>query len=147
MPLISGRFPDACRIAVISRAVLSWSRPVKVSRRQTGVPAARLADSWRMRRSPPYLDKFIPANHLKSGTHLRTPNGQSAVVVGGSVPVVHDGWMWDLTVPGNNDHDFYVAVAATAVLVHNCTQGEKIANNIANHANGESAGRGWNPLC
>jgi hypothetical protein len=28
--------------------------------------------------------------------------------------------MWDLTVPGNNDHDFYVAVAATAVLVHNC---------------------------
>jgi hypothetical protein len=28
--------------------------------------------------------------------------------------------MWDLTVPGSNDHDFYVAVAATAVLVHNC---------------------------
>ena len=27
--------------------------------------------------------------------------------------------MWDLTVPGNNDHDFYVSVAATAVLVHN----------------------------
>jgi hypothetical protein len=51
---------------------------------------------------------------------LKTPDGQSAVVVGGSVPVVHDGWMWDLTVPGNNDHDFYVAVAATAVLVHNC---------------------------
>jgi Novel toxin 17 len=41
------------------------------------------------------------------------------VVVGGSVPPVRDGWMWDLTVPGNNDHDFYVAVAATAVLVHN----------------------------
>jgi hypothetical protein len=28
--------------------------------------------------------------------------------------------MWDLTVPGNNDHDFYVLAAATAVLVHNC---------------------------
>jgi hypothetical protein len=51
--------------------------------------------------------------------HLKTPDGQSAVVVGGSVPAVHDGWMWDLTVPGDNDHDFYVAVAATAVLVHN----------------------------
>jgi hypothetical protein len=51
--------------------------------------------------------------------HLKTPDGQSAVVVGGSVPAVRDGWMWDLTVPGNNDHDFYVAVAATAVLVHN----------------------------
>jgi RHS repeat-associated protein len=62
---------------------------------------------------------WIPANHLKPGIHLKTPDGQSAVVVGGSVPAVHDGWMWDLTVPGNNDHDFYVAVAATAVLVHN----------------------------
>jgi len=51
--------------------------------------------------------------------HLKTPDGQSAVVVGGSTPAVRDGWMWDLTVPGNNDHDFYVAVAATAVLVHN----------------------------
>jgi hypothetical protein len=28
--------------------------------------------------------------------------------------------MWDLTVPGNNDHDFYIDVSATAVLVHNC---------------------------
>jgi RHS repeat-associated protein len=62
---------------------------------------------------------WIPANHLKPGMYLKTPDGQSAVVVGGSTPAVHDGWMWDLTVPGNNDHDFYVAVAATAVLVHN----------------------------
>jgi hypothetical protein len=53
--------------------------------------------------------------------HLKTPDGQSAVVVGGSTPAVHDGWMWDLTVPGNNDHDFYVlaTVASTPVLVHN----------------------------
>ena len=70
----------------------------------------------------------IPANHLKPGEHLKTPDGQSAVVVGGSVPPVHDGWMWDLTVPGNNDHDFYVYVAAdAAVLVHNqdlpCSEG------------------------
>ena len=68
--------------------------------------------------------------------HLKTPDGQSAVVVGGSVPAVHDGWMWDLTVPGNNDHDFYVLPAEpgshrgyysvagdTAVLVHNNTPG------------------------
>ena len=84
------------------------------------MPAERLAESWRIRRSPPSLDYgWIPAKHLKSGMHLKTPDGQSAVVVGGSVPAVHDGWMWDLTVPGNNDHDFYVSVAATAVLVHN----------------------------
>ena len=46
-------------------------------------------------------------------------------VVGGTVPKQHDGWMWDLTVPGNNDHDFYVVVTtATAVLVHNCNDEE-----------------------
>jgi len=62
-------------MAEISRAVLSWSRPVTVSRRLTGVPAARLADSWRMRRSPPYLDKgWIPAKHLKPGMHLKAPD-------------------------------------------------------------------------
>jgi hypothetical protein len=28
--------------------------------------------------------------------------------------------MWDLTVPGNNDHDFYVQAGSASVLVHNC---------------------------
>jgi hypothetical protein len=28
--------------------------------------------------------------------------------------------MWDLTVPGNNDHDFYVHADDTDILVHNC---------------------------
>jgi hypothetical protein len=62
---------------------------------------------------------WIPANHLKPGMHLKTPDGQVAVVVGGSVPAVRDGWMWDLTVPGNNDHDFYIGTAVADVLVHN----------------------------
>jgi uncharacterized protein len=44
-------FPAACRMAVSSRSVLWSSRPVTVSRRSTGMPAARLAASWRMRRS------------------------------------------------------------------------------------------------
>jgi hypothetical protein len=74
----------------------------------------------------PSLNYWVPANHLKKGEKLKTPDGRAAVVVGGSVPVDHDGWMWDLTVPGDNDHDFYVAVAATAVLVHNCPEGEQI---------------------
>ena len=52
--------------------------------------------------------------------HLKTSDGQTAVVVGGSVPAVHDGWMWDLTVPGNNDHDFYVIASDVGILVHNC---------------------------
>ena len=68
----------------------------------------------------PSLDYgWIPAKQLKPGMHLKTPDGQSAVVVGGSVPAVHDGWMWDLTVPGNNDHDFYVlAVGASTRTYH-----------------------------
>jgi hypothetical protein len=54
-------------------------------------------------------------------------------VVGGTTPKRHDGWMWDLTVPGNNDHDFYVEPATVlpssqveptvAVLVHNSNCG------------------------
>jgi hypothetical protein len=52
---------------------------------------------------------------------------------GGTSPKVREGWMWDLTVPGNNDHDFYVIPAPTlrssrvestvAVLVHNSNCG------------------------
>ena len=103
----------------------------------------------------PSLDKgWIPANHLKPGEKLKTPEGQPAVVVGGSVPAVHDGWMWDLTVPGNNDHDFYVVVvggrsASGAVLVHNedgCLPGvgdvpRKVVNSNMGHIDEERAAR------
>ena len=61
----------------------------------------------------------MSANKLSRGEHLKTPGGQSAVADGGTTPKIHDGWMWDLTVPGNNDHDFYVVVGGTSVLVHN----------------------------
>jgi RHS repeat-associated protein len=73
----------------------------------------------------PYLHYWVPANKLSKGERLQTANGTVAVADGGATPKVHDGWMWDLTVPGNNDHDFYVAVAATSVLVHNCPAGPK----------------------
>lgn len=77
----------------------------------------------------PSLNKFLPASNLKPGTRLKTPDGKAAIVVGGSVPADHNGWMWDLTV--QDDHDFYVEPAVTlppsragpsdvAVLVHNC---------------------------
>jgi hypothetical protein len=57
------------------------------------------------------LNQWLPASNLKPGEHLKTPDGTLAVADGGSVPAQHDGWMWDLTVPGNNDHDFYVLAA------------------------------------
>ena len=85
------------------------------------MPAARLAASWRMRRSPPYHHYWVPANKLSKGERLKTPNGVIVVAGGGSTPKVHDGWMWDLTVPG--PHDFYVASGSAAILVHNCPAG------------------------
>jgi hypothetical protein len=42
-------------------------------------------------------------------------------VVTGWVPRQRDGWMWDLTVPGGGDHDFYIDTTAADVLVHNCS--------------------------
>ena len=101
--------------------MLSLSRLVTASRRSTGMPPAMLAESWKMRRSPAYLNQWVPANKLTNGEHLKTANGTTATVIGGTVPVQHDGWMWDLTVPGNNDHDFYVVAGsegAVPVLVH-----------------------------
>jgi hypothetical protein len=94
----------SCRLIRISSRRLRWAG--------SGLKSEHLTHAS--------LNKWLPASNLTSGEHLKTANGQAAVVVGGSVPVVHGGWMWDLTVPGNNDHDFYVAVGTAAdILVHN----------------------------
>ena len=45
----SGRFPEACSTAAITRLMLRLSRPVRVSRRSTGIPSARLAASRSIR--------------------------------------------------------------------------------------------------
>ena len=52
---------------------------------------------------------LVPASNLKPGEHLKTPDGASVTVVGCTIPEQRDGWMWDLTVPGNNDHDFCIS--------------------------------------
>jgi hypothetical protein len=81
-----------------------------------------------------YLHYWIKANKLSKNELLKTANGSTATVIGGMVPSDSTGWMWDLTVPGNNDHDFYVVAEpgrgndstyggttiGTPVLVHNC---------------------------
>jgi hypothetical protein len=64
--------------------------------------------------------RWVKAGALRHGTRLRTPAGSIATVLSGQAPKVTTGWMWDLTVPGNNDHDFYIATVAADVLVHNC---------------------------
>jgi len=62
--------------------------------------------------------RWVKAGTLRYGTHLRTPNGGTATVLGGQASRHRSGWMWDLTIPG--DHDFYIQAATTAILVHNC---------------------------
>jgi hypothetical protein len=64
-----------------------------------------------IRRSPPSQKQWVPAAKLRKGEHLQTPDGTLATADGGSTPKIRDGWMWDLTVPGNNDHNFYVIAA------------------------------------
>jgi hypothetical protein len=103
----------------------------------------------------PSLNQWLPASNLKPGEHLKTTNGATVTVVGGTVPKQRDGWMWDLTVPGNNDHDFYVLAASdgngphaynaitrdTPVLVHNasCPRFVVDSNGGINDLNGPQA--------
>jgi hypothetical protein len=42
------------------------------------------------------------------------------IVVSGLTPTDTTGWMWDLSVPGGGNHDFYIDLTDTAILVHNC---------------------------
>lgn len=71
--------------------------------------------------------RWVKAGALKYGDHLRAPGGVTVTVIGGSAPADAVGWMWDLSVPGGNDHDFYIDTAAAAVLVHNCPMEQKPA--------------------
>jgi hypothetical protein len=101
----------------------------------------------------PTLRKWIPAAKLSKGELLKTTNGTTtAATDGGATPKVHEGWMWDLTIPGNNDHDFYVAaygpVSTTFVLAHNdgCLPGvgdfpRKVVNSNMGHIDEERAAR------
>jgi hypothetical protein len=66
---------------------------------------------------------WVKAAALRYSDRLRTPDGSAAIVTGGWAPKTTSAWMWDLTVPGSNDHDFYVLAGSTAVLVHNCGTG------------------------
>ena len=65
--------------------------------------------------------RWVKAGALRYGDKLRAPGGgAAAVVVRGWAPRQHVGWMWDLSVPGGNDHDFYIDTTIATILVHNC---------------------------
>jgi hypothetical protein len=66
----------------------------------------------------------MPALDHSRHTHPRHPPPHPTGDATITVPRQHNGWMWDLTIPGNNDHDFYIQAATTAVLVLNCGDGD-----------------------
>jgi RHS repeat-associated protein len=83
----------------------------------------------------PVAGQWVAAAQLRAGEQLKTAGGQVATADGGATPTTASGWMWDLTIPGNNDHDFYIlaavagasganrsytdAIGGMPVLVHN----------------------------
>ncbi len=88
---------------------------VKTARGNAVIDTTRNHPFWDVTR-----DRWVKARALKYGDLLRTSNGVTATVAGGYSPAVTTGWMWDLSVPGGNDHDFYIDTAVATVLVHNC---------------------------
>ncbi len=77
---------------------------------------------------------WTPAFNLRIGDQLLTANGQLATVVQ-LTSVAGTGWMYDLTV--NRDHDFFIGIAGSDVLVHNDTECD-----LSSHAAQQMADRG-----
>ena len=110
-------------LLLAARLTCSPSRPAPAPKSST--PPATTCSGTRRPASESRPQRCARANRC-------APPGGTATAYadGGTVPADPDGWMWDLTVPGNNDHDFYVAVSGglttcavgpmVAVLVHNC---------------------------
>lgn len=67
--------------------------------------------------------QWVKADTLARGSYLRTPAGASVTVLGGYTLADAADWMWDISVPGGGDHDFYVDTTIAAILVHNCALG------------------------
>jgi hypothetical protein len=77
----------------------------------------------------PATGTWAKASTTARGTRLATPDRAAAVTVTvGHAPRDHSGWMWDLTI--TTDHNFYISLASTAVLVHNCNTPEDVPGTI-----------------
>jgi RHS repeat-associated protein len=72
--------------------------------------------------------RWATAASLRQGDALRTSDGSTAIVMGGRIPAVSAGDMWDLTI--TRDHDFYIATDAAAILVHNCTSPNQMQRQV-----------------
>ncbi|MBO0881191.1 MAG: hypothetical protein J2P17_12755, partial [Mycobacterium sp.] len=95
--------PEAVSAVEVNHDHDLYDLKVKVHGRDTVIHTTAGHLFWDLR-----LKQWRPASKLTKDEHLKTANGTAAVADGGTTPKDHDGWMWDITVPGNNDHDFYV---------------------------------------
>jgi hypothetical protein len=79
-----------------------------------------LVKSSRSRNVPLLMRRATPASRGSKPTGPQHRQQPWPLGQGRHPPRQHDGWMWDLTIPGNNDHDFYIQAATSVILVHNC---------------------------
>jgi RHS repeat-associated protein len=84
----------------------------------------------------PVAHAWVKAASLKPGESLKTADGGTITADSSTIPANHDGWMWDLTIPGNNDHDFYVLAGGITVLVHNAACRTSVGNGLYQYADG-----------
>ena len=125
-------------------AAMGFAGTERTARRAVAAAKARWRAGHRRTYRPwiTYLKQWVPAGKLKKGDHLQTADGVTAVADGGITPKQYDGWMWDLTIPG--DHDFYIQATTTAILVHNinpfdCSDEGMLAR-LPAHSGGETSG-------
>jgi RHS repeat-associated protein len=117
--------------AAVSAVMVRYDRDLYDLQVQFGATSVVIHTTW----SHPFWDetrhRWVKAGMLQYGDHLRTPRGGTAMAVGGRTPSLHDGWMWDISVPG--PHDFYAAAVGGGILVHNVVCRSLPSNTGATH--------------
>lgn len=110
--------PEAVTAVMVKRDTDKYDLAIRSGHRTAVIDTTLSHLFWDVTRG-----RWVKAGGLKRGDHLRTSSGAIATVVSGRTPMDTAGWMWDLSVPGGGDHDFYIATSAAPVLVHNCPVG------------------------
>lgn len=108
--------PEAVTAVMVKRDTNKYDLTIRSGHRTANIDTTRNHLFWDVTRG-----RWVKAGALKHHDRLRTSNGAVATVVSGHTPEGSAGWMWDISVPGGNDHDFYIDTAAATILVHNCS--------------------------
>jgi hypothetical protein len=107
--------PEPVTAVMVKRDTDRYDLRIKTARRTTVIDTTRNHRFFDVTH-----DKWVRAGKLRSGVELRTAYGTAVTVAVGYTPRETTGWMWDISVPGGGDHDFYIDTTITTILVHNC---------------------------